>query len=63
VQAAAAPRGSNGELPAATLLALRTGSDLVDRGVILPGYSYSGAAPDLGARELIDHVFGNGFEN
>ncbi len=29
---------------AAPLLALRTGSDLVDRGVILPGYSYSGAA-------------------
>jgi hypothetical protein len=62
IAAAAAPRDSSGALPAATLLALRADSDLIDQGQVLAGSMFSGAAPDLGARERADVGFADGFE-
>jgi hypothetical protein len=46
------PRNANGSLPTnITFGHLKAGSDLIDKGVIIPGLSYSGSAPDLGAFE------------
>ncbi len=59
---AAVDRDSAGNLPAVNLLALRADSDLLDRGLVIAGISYSGVAPDLGARERIELVFASGFE-
>jgi hypothetical protein len=62
VAAAALTRGTLGELPATTLLALNGNSDLIDQGVLIVGISYNGIAPDLGAREFAATEFANGFE-
>jgi hypothetical protein len=63
VSSAASARGNDGSLPALTLLALRANSDLIDRGTVLLGSAFNGAAPDLGAREFGDFQFLDGFEN
>ena len=47
----AGPRQPDGELPRITLLQLRPGSKLVDRGVDV-GLPFAGDAPDLGAFEV-----------
>ena len=47
----AGPRQPDGELPRITLLRLRPGSKLVDRGVDV-GLPFAGTAPDLGAFEV-----------
>jgi Right handed beta helix region len=62
ISAAAAERGQLGELPASTLLALNSSSDLIDQGVVFAGITYNGIAPDLGAREFAAAEFANGFE-
>lgn len=49
--AVSAPRGPDGALPDYDLLRLRDDSDLIDRGMPLPGEPYHLAAPDLGWRE------------
>jgi hypothetical protein len=46
-----APRKADGSLPDITFGHLKAGSDLIDKGVIIPGLNYSGSAPDLGAFE------------
>ena len=45
-----APRKSDGGLPAIAFMQLKTGSDLIDKGVDMK-LAYNGAAPDLGAFE------------
>jgi hypothetical protein len=44
------PRNADGSLPNCSFLTLVTGSDLIDRGLIV-GLPYLRSAPDLGARE------------
>ncbi len=46
------PRKADGSLPDITFMHLVAGSDLIDVGMDL-GYTYSGAAPDLGAFEHV----------
>jgi len=48
---AKAPRQANGDLPDNDFAKLVSGSDLIDKGVLV-GLPYSGAAPDLGAYEF-----------
>lgn len=43
------PRQTDGSLPIVGFMRLVPGSDLIDKGVRLPGATYNGAAPDLGA--------------
>jgi hypothetical protein len=62
ISLASAERDSAGGLPAPQLLALSADSDLVDRGSLLAGFSFSGLAPDLGARERSEPIFASGFE-
>jgi Protein of unknown function (DUF1565) len=62
IAAAASNRGPFGDLPAVSLLALTSTSDLIDQGVVIAGISYNGVAPDLGAREFAAVEFANGFE-
>jgi hypothetical protein len=45
-----AARGSDNTLPQTGFLRLATGSDLIDKGKVI-GFTYSGAAPDLGCFE------------
>jgi hypothetical protein len=49
---ATAPRQPDGSLPSTPFLHPVTGGRLIDRGVIISGDTYSGAAPDLGAFEV-----------
>ena len=44
-------RNADGTLPTTTLLRLKNGSSLIDKGVVLSGESYQGTAPDLGCFE------------
>ena len=58
------PRKADGSLPEITLLHLVPTSGLIDKGVNL-GYTFVGAAPDLGAFEYssltaVEPIFGNG---
>jgi hypothetical protein len=46
------PRNADGSLPDVTFMHLVAGSDLINVGMDL-GYTYSGAAPDLGAFEYV----------
>ncbi len=48
---AKAARQSDGSLPNNGFGQLVSGSDLIDKGLIVPGIRYSGSAPDLGASE------------
>ncbi|MEL1239781.1 Ig-like domain-containing protein [Flavobacterium flavipallidum] len=45
-------RKADGSLPDVTFMKLKTTSDLIDKGVVIEGIPYLGAAPDLGAFEL-----------
>lgn len=47
----AAPREADGSLPKTRLLRLADGSDLIDRGLALEGFPFTGTAPDLGCFE------------
>ena len=51
VTLAIAPRNADGSLPDNDLLHLNAGSSLIDKGVIIDGIEYNGAAPDLGCYE------------
>ena len=44
-------RNADGSLPITTLLRLKKGSFLIDKGVVIAGEKYNGAAPDLGCFE------------
>lgn len=44
-------RNSDGSPNLGSFLALASGSDLIDKGVTTSGITYSGSAPDIGARE------------
>lgn len=46
-----ASRDENGNLPDFTCLHLKSTSPLIDKGTVIPGISYKGDAPDLGAYE------------
>lgn len=48
---AAVSKNTDGSPNTGTFLSLATGSDLIDAGVTATGITYSGAAPDLGAKE------------
>jgi hypothetical protein len=50
---AKAPRQPDGSLPNNGFGQLTNDSDLIDKGVIIPGVSYNGSSPDLGANEVI----------
>lgn len=45
------PRNDDGSLQITDLLRLKQGSTLIDKGVIIDGVEYNGAAPDLGCFE------------
>lgn len=51
--------------PAGGVFRPALGSPLIDRGVVLPGVNdgYEGTAPDIGAVELTDLIFKDGFES
>lgn len=48
---AAVSKNTDGSPNLGNFLALATGSDLINAGVTAPGITYTGSAPDLGARE------------
>ena len=45
-------RKADGSLPDVTFMKLKSTSDLIDKGVVIDGIPYLGAAPDIGAFEL-----------
>lgn len=46
------PRKTDGSLPDVTFMKLKANSDLIDKGIVIPGIPYLGIAPDIGAFEL-----------
>ncbi len=55
-EAAKAPRQADGSLPDNGFARLVAGSDLIDKGAVIPNQTYFGKAPDLGPYEYKDQV-------